>query len=261
LWRALVAEKKKVKNPIDLPEDQSAWADYIKGMDPAKASYKKHLTIAALVEIRERIKADETVRAEYKAAVDAARLEGATRKKTYSNGVVHLYASHLEGAAKSRAAAILKIAGQQDLSSRAVLKYLNKHGEDAFLKHSGEPPPPKVKPLSKKQAEKACDGWVKSREWLGEVSLPKATRKKAGPVLVFAYQDGKGKTRALDAVKVDRNLFLKLLRAHSKRLKAAGKAKPKAAVKPKPKSSTVTQKKDGFSLSGLEHLQGLKLKG
>jgi hypothetical protein len=257
----LVAKKKMAKNPVQLPEKQSDWADYIKGLDPAKASHKKHLTIAALVEIQERIKTDPAARAEYKAAVEAARSEGATRKKKFSNGIVHIYAPQLKGAAKSRAVLILKIAGKQGLTSKAVLKYLDKYGEDAFLKNQGEPPPPKAKQLSKKQAEKICSSWVKSRSWLGEVSLPKAPRKKAGPVLVFAHQDGKRQVQVLDAVKADSNLFLKLLRAHSKRLKAPEEAKPKAAAKPKPKSSTPSSKKDALSLSGLEHLLVQKPKG
>lgn len=261
ILETLVAKKKMAKNPVQLPENQSDWADHIKGIDPAKASHKKHLTIATLVEIQIRIKADPAARAGYKAAVEAARSEGATRKKTFSNGIVHIYAPHLEGAAKSRAVSILKIAGKQGLTAKAVLKYLNKYGEDAFLKNQGEPPPPKVKPLSKKEVEKARDGWIKQKGWLGEVSLPKAPRKKAGPVLVFAHQDGKGQVQVLDAVKVDSNLFLKLLRAHSKRLKAPEEAKPKAAAKPKPKSPTPSPKKDGLSLRGLEHLQGQKPKG
>lgn len=183
-----------------------------------------------------------------------------TRKKQRHVGVVHLYGRGFKGAAKARAAAVLEIARDENVSAAAVLEYLNKHGEAAFLKNKGAPPSVKAKPLSKKQIEKVCDSWVKAKQWQGQVILSaKAPRKKKGPVLVFGHQDGNGAIHILDAVKASDNLFLKLLRAHSKRLKADVATKPKAVAKPKP--ADTAPKTISFNLPGLEHLTGKGSKG
>lgn len=169
--------------------------------------------------------------------------------------MVHIYGPpYLKGAAKARAAEVLEIARRKKIPAADVLKYLNKHSEDAFRKNDGEPPQPKTKSLTKKQAKKVYDSWVQSKQWRGSVSLPgKSPRKKKGPVLIFGYQDADGKVQMLDAVKADSSLFLNLLRAHSKRL--TPEKKSKIAQKPKPKSSAAPLQKSSSGLPGLEELR------